>query len=252
MRQVRPTTVIAALLAALVFGAGSNAQAQTGADHSPWSVDFGIGFDNDLSGHVNSSAIGTLNGQTVVILANSYEEVYGTGLHLRGGVGYTIGDSGTELRATIAFQSLDADFVTPLGDIGASKLYAQYTDYQSLSLDVGARQYRDLNTHLRAYGEAAIGLGFIDKIDATLVAPTINLSGKANDLYDQTVAMSLSGNLGLLYQTSDRVGIFGQFGLRWMSGLAQVDDLVGTGLETINDKSSRWTMPFVAGVRFQF
>jgi hypothetical protein len=250
MRFVDRTLVIGAMLSAIVFGAGSTAQAQ--AEHSPWSVDFGIGFDNDLAGHINSSGVGTLNGQTVVILANTYEEVYGTGLHLRGGVGYNVHDTNTELRATVTFQSLDADFVTPLGDIGASKLYAQYTDYQSLALDFGARQYIDLNNRFRAYGEAAIGFGFIDKIDATLVAPTINLSGKANDLYDQTVATALSGNVGLLYKAGDRVGVFGQFGLRWMSGLAQVDDLVGTGLETINDKSSRWTIPFVVGVRYQF
>ena len=34
--------------------------------------------------------------------------------------------------------------------------------------------------------------------------------------------------------------------------MSEVDDFVGTGLETINDKSSRWTMPFLAGVRFGF
>jgi len=242
--------LVAAMLATIVFGAGSTAQAQ--ADHSPWSVDFGVGWDNDISGHINASGIGELNGQTVVVLANTYEKVYGTGLHLRGGVGYMVGDTNTELRATVTFQSLDADFVTPLGDIGASRLYAQYTDYQSLTLDFGARQYFDLNNRVRAYGDGALGFGFIDKIDALLVAPGVNLSGKANDLYDQTVAMSLSGNVGLLFKTGDRVGVFGQIGLRWMSGLAQVDDLVGTGLETINDKSARWTMPFVAGVRFQF
>jgi len=37
-----------------------------------------------------------------------------------------------------------------------------------------------------------------------------------------------------------------------VSGLAEVDDLVGTGLDTMNDKSSRWTVPFLAGVKFGF
>ena len=41
-------------------------------------------------------------------------------------------------------------------------------------------------------------------------------------------------------------------GLRYVSGLSEVDDLVGTGLDSINDKSSRWTLPFIAGVRVGF
>jgi hypothetical protein len=34
--------------------------------------------------------------------------------------------------------------------------------------------------------------------------------------------------------------------------MSEVDDLVGTGLDTINDDSARWTFPFVFGVQFRF
>jgi hypothetical protein len=34
--------------------------------------------------------------------------------------------------------------------------------------------------------------------------------------------------------------------------MSEVDGLEGTGLETINDKSARWTVPFVVGVRARF
>jgi hypothetical protein len=56
----------------------------------------------------------------------------------------------------------------------------------------------------------------------------------------------------MIFQGSGPVGYYGQLGLRYLSGLAEVDDLVGTGLEDINDKSSRWTLPFVAGIRVRF
>ena len=36
-------------------------------------------------------------------------------------------------------------------------------------------------------------------------------------------------------------------GFRYNSGLSQIDGLVGTGLEDINDKSARWTMPISIG-----
>lgn len=252
VRHVNVKYALASMVVAALVGTVSNASAQTQVTRSPWNIEFGVGFDNDISGNINGSGVGTINGQTVVITRNTYEEVYGTGLHLRGGVGYLIDGERTELRATVTFQSLDADFIVPIGDIGVSNLYAQYSDYQSLTLDVGARRYRDLATNVRVYGEGTVGLGFVDKIDAQLIAPGANLTRNADDFYDQTVALSFAANAGVLFETSNRVGVFAQLGLRWVSGLAEVDDLVGTGLDTINDKSSRWTLPFVTGVRFGF
>ena len=235
--------VIIGTLVAVSLAVGSSARAQSaGAPESRWSGEFAIGFDNSISGNINSSAIGEINKQTVVITKNTYEEVYGTGLNLRFGGGYML-DKANELRATFTFQSLDAD-LTPMGEVGASRLYGQYTDYQTFSLDVGFRRYGDLSPKVRAYGEAAIGLGFVDKTDVTLVAPGANLSGKANDFYDQTAALTLGVHGGLLITVRPKVGAFVQTGFRWVSGMAAVDDLAGTGLETINDKSGRWTLPF--------
>ena len=56
----------------------------------------------------------------------------------------------------------------------------------------------------------------------------------------------------MLFQAHDRIGVFGQVGLRWVSGMSEVDGLVGTGLESINDKNSRWTFSFVIGTRVRF
>ena len=91
MSRVNRFVSVVAVLAAGVFGASSTARAQR-SEGSPWSIDFAIGWDNDISGNINSSGIGTINNQAVVILKNSYEDVYGTGLHLRGGVGYMLGE----------------------------------------------------------------------------------------------------------------------------------------------------------------
>jgi hypothetical protein len=49
-----------------------------------------------------------------------------------------------------------------------------------------------------------------------------------------------------------KADVFTQIGLRYVTGMADVDQLAATGLETINDKSSRWAMPFVSGLRFRF
>jgi hypothetical protein len=250
--MVSPTgksTVIAAFVSVLL--AAPAAQAQSTSEQARWIVDVGVGWDNDLSGNINSSGIGQLDNQAVVVTANSYGDVYGTGLQLRFGGGYVLNDA-TEVIGNFIYQSLDADQLTPMGDIGVSNLYGQYTDYQTFALDVGLRRYMNVSSSIRVYGEGTVGVGFIDETDVTLVAPGANLVRDANDFYDQTAAMTLGGNVGLLYQTGGRLGFYGQFGLRWMSGMSEIDDLEGTGLDDINNSSSRWVIPFVTGVRIRF
>jgi hypothetical protein len=239
-----------AALTSMLWGGASAAYAQS-ATYSPWTFDVGIGWDNGISGNINSSATGTLNNQVVVVTSNTYEDVYGTGLHLRTGGAYALDDS-TEITGMFTFQSLDADQVTPMGDLGVSNLYAKYTDYQTFGFDVGLRRYANLSQKFRVYGEGLIGIGFVDKTDVTLTAPGANFSGQAADFYDQTAAFAAGASAGLLVQTGGRLGFYGQLGLRWMSGMAEVDDLEGTGLDDINNKSSRWTLPFVGGVRLRF
>jgi hypothetical protein len=239
-------------LAAAVLSLPSNARAQSSASATdyPWSVEFGLGWDNSISGNINSSGVGRINNQAVVITKNRYEDVYGTGLHLRFGGGYLL-DQISEVRVTFTLQSLDAD-LTPMGDIGAARLYGQYDDYQSFGVDVGFRRYADVSEGVRAYGEGTVGLGFVDETDLELVAPAFNVGGTATDFYDRTTAVSLGGSVGVLMQLSERVGLFSQIGLRWVSGMSAVDGLEGTGLETINDDSARWTLPFLVGVRARF
>ena len=242
-RFIRP------LALTLMLGLASTVHAQTA--ESKFSLDLAIGWDNSISGNINSSAIGSVNNQTVVVLTNQYEDVYGSGLHIRVGGGYKL-NSNTEARASLSFQSADADLAT-LGDYGASPLYAQYSDYKSTTLDVGLRRYGTFNnTNLRPYVEGLIGLGWIDDISADLVAPQANLRLDANNFYQSTTAFSWAVNAGLLMNINKQLGGFAQLGLRYTSGLAEVDNFVGSGLDTINDHSSRWTLPFLVGVRVGF
>lgn len=238
------------LLTAQILGFASAAYAQPYMPDKPWSVDFGIGWDNTISGNINSGGIGTLNNQAVVILKNSYADVYGTGLHLRFGGGFEFREN-SELRVTFTYQSLSAD-VTRLGDIGVANLYGQFDDYQSFGMDVGYRHYMPLTQKIRGYGEATLGLAFIDEIDVLLSAPQINFTGNATDFYDKTAAFTFGGNVGVMFPVAKQVDLFTQLGLRYVTGLSQVDNLIGTGLDNINDKSARWALPFSVGLSVKF
>ena len=41
-------------------------------------------------------------------------------------------------------------------------------------------------------------------------------------------------------------------GLRYQTGLSDLEGLAGTGLEPINDVGSRWSVPVLATVTFRF
>jgi len=235
-----------------MLAASSNVvRAQAAPEESKWNVEFGVGIDVGINGNVNSGAIGVLQGQAAALLPQPYGDVYGTGIQFRVGGGYTI-DRFSELRATLTFQSADADLVR-LGDVGPSSLYAQYSDYQSMALDVGYRRYAPLeNKVVRLYGEGTIGLGFIDAIDVRLAAPQSNLVLDNTDFYDQTAAFTWGINAGVLFRVAERWDVSAQIGLRHISGLSAVDQLAGTGLDTINNDSGRLTFPIGIGLRVRF
>jgi opacity protein-like surface antigen len=249
--DIRRGLICGSVITLALFAAVVDARAQPPADESPWVLDFGFGIDLGLNGNVNSGAIGRLQGQSTVILPNPYDDVYGTGLQFRFGGGYALSDV-SELRGVFTYQSADADLVR-LGDIGPSNLYAQYSDYKSLGLDLGYRRYVPVETrNLRVYGEATIGIAFVNSIDAEFAAPQSNIVFSTTDFYDDSGAFTWGINAGVLFRIAEQVDLNAQIGLRHVGGLSEIDQLVGTGLEDINNDSARLTFPVVVGVRFRF
>jgi hypothetical protein len=251
MQQLRFMMVCSTVVVGLLATAGiARAQAQAD-DESRWALDLGVGLDFSVNGNVNSGAIGTLNGLATAFLPNSYGDVYGTGIQLRIGGAYAL-NRVSEVRAVFSFQSADADLVR-LGDIGPSSLYTQYSDYQTVTLDAGYRRYMPLDRRdIRVYGEATIGVGFIDSINAELAAPQANVVFDATDFYDQTTAFTWGLGVGILFGIAEHLDLNAQVGLRHVSGLSEVDQFIGTGLEAINNDSGRLTFPVTVGIRYRF
>ena len=235
----------------LILAFSSWATSALAQDESRLSLDLGVGIDISVNGNVNSGAIGRLSGQTAAILPNPYGQVYGTGLHFLVGAGWALNDE-SELRGGFTFQTADANLVR-LGDLGPSSLYGQYSDYQTVSLDLGYRRYAGVpNARVRLYAEVTIGIALIDAIDVQLAAPQSNVILDNTDFYDQSSAFTWGIGGGVMFPIAERMDLNVRMGLRHVSGLAEVDQLVGTGLDEINNDSARLTFPIVVGIRFRF
>jgi len=235
------------LLMALAVAAPAAAQ----TDDSSWNVEGAIGWDIGLSGDFLAASIGTLEGQPTIINAQSFGDVFGNGIQLQFSAGYMV-DEINEVRAQFSFQSVGAD-VTPLGTIGSSDLVGTFDDYKAWTVEAAYRHYfAKRRERLRPYGGGTFGVAIISEIDGAFAAPQAGITRLASDFYDGTAALSLGFNGGVLYALTERLDLNGQLGLRYNSGLSKVDAFNGTGLEGINDKSSRWTMPISVGLRYNF
>ena len=247
MRRHRTARVLAVCVTICFWGvSAAHAQPAQPEPERRWNLEVAAGFDNSISGNINSGGIGTLNGELAAITPNAYEDVYGTGLHLRFGGGYLLTPL-SEVRVMFSFQSLDAD-LTEMGNLGGDDLFAQYDDYQAFAMDVGYRRYHRLAEAIHAYGEGNVGIGFVDATDVRLVVPETGLD-VSTDFFDQTTAFTLGFNVGVMVGVTERLGGFVQLGMRYTTGQGKVDEIFGTGLETINENTARWTIPFVVGVR---
>lgn len=240
---------IAAFVLCMPLFVTSEASAQT--SESRWNGEVSVGWDIGLSGDFLAAGIGTLNNVPVVFQSQSFDSVYGNGVVWQFGAGYML-DELNEVRAQYSYQKVGADAVN-LGTAGANGLVATFDDYHAHSIEAGGRHYfAPRSERMRPYAGALLGVSIISEIDGVLASPQAGLARYATDLYDGTAALTLGVNGGVLYAINDRFDVNGQIGFRYNSGLSKIDAFVGTGLEEVNDKSSRWTMPIMFGLRMKF
>ena len=240
------------IVTALLLAGPAQAQSAS-APPNPWSAEVSVGWDINLSGALLKSGIGTLDGRATVIEEQSFSDVFGTGVQWRFGAGYMY-DERQELRAALTIQNVSADAVE-LGTVDARPLFGTFDDYTSVAIDVGYRYHLDQafqNGRVRPYVGATIGLAFISEMDADLAVPELGIVINDANFYDGTTAFAFGVEGGALIGLNDRLDLNVNLGFRYTGGLSDIDPLVNSGLDDINDDSGRWTLPVMVGVRFKF
>jgi hypothetical protein len=237
-------------VAALWFALPVQAQPASAPEHR-WAVEGAVGWDVSISGNILSSGIGQLDGVAAVIEDSSYNDVFGTGVQWRFGVGYMLDDR-QEVRGAFTIQNVSADVVR-IGTLGGSELFATWDDYTSYAIDAGYRRYFDeVSRRVRPYAGGTLGIAFIGGMNADIAAPALNITRNDTNFYDTTSAFVFGVEGGVLVGLNERTDINVNLGFRYTGGLSDIDPLVGSGLEDINNDSGRWTLPIMAGVRVKF
>jgi hypothetical protein len=233
------------------FLTSSTATAQTAAD-TPWSVDVAIGWDNSVSGDFLSGAIGTLQGLPVALEKQTWDDVYGTGVLFSVGVGYAYRER-AELRGGFTYQSTGADDTLTAGTYRGGPLTMRFENYKAWGLDFGYRQYfAETAGRWRPYVGGTIGFGSVSDIGADVAQTAVNFTLDDVDFYGSNAAMTFGANGGVLYRLTGRVSLDARLGLRYVSGLSDVEGTAFTNLDDVNNGSSRWTLPLTVGAKVRF
>jgi len=225
------------------------------------------GPDNSFSGEIAQAGAGTYQGTPISFVDTSFDNVYGRIALFKLGLGYRLSPR-SEANFNFIFEDSSSEPVQ-IGTVGvlAAPMTAKFDDYKYWGIEAGQRFFF---SHVRftPYGGYTVGLLHHSQIGADFTAPEVStpsspgpvvtppiiqpaLNVTAGQFYDGSWAFTASGTGGVLVGFGP-VEVLGELALRFTGGLADVPPLAEVGLGSINDDSSRWSIPILFGVRFRF
>ena len=231
---------------ALALATAVPAAAQSEAPR--FSLTFDLGADLSLTGNVHEGGSGTVLGLATSVGARSYDDIYGKPFTWNLTFGARTGQN-TEIRARYFRTTADASQLQ-VGTVAGLALNAQFDDYAVNGMDAGVRQY--FGTRVQPYVGASVGFARVDAISGTFSVPAASVVLPDVAMYDDSTVLTFALQAGVVIPVTRNFGLQAGFDARWMGDLDPVDGLAGTGLEPINDKSRRWSMPITFGAVIRF
>ena len=241
------TIGLMATAAMLAVAAPAAAQSET----PRWSVSFDLGPDMALSGDVHGSGAGTVLGLPTQVGARSYGDIYGPGFQWSAALGYAVGREG-EVRGRFSWTALTAERIQ-VGTVAGLPLFGLFDDMTEMGADFGYRQYfTPADARVRPFAGGQVGFVMVDSVRAEFTVPDAGVTIPAVDFYDSSTVATFGFSGGVYIRVSPNFGVQGGVDLRWRDALTPKDGLAGTGLESINDDSSRWSLPIFFGATVRF
>jgi hypothetical protein len=240
----RSSSLGAVALAAVLWSTPAYAQ-----NDRPWSFSFDLGAQTAISGDAHGGASGQVLNLPTSVDARTYGDVYGQGFQWAAGLGYLVTPNG-EIRVLGSYTSNPSTNLQ-VGTVAGLPLFAKFDDYNAFGMDFGYRQYLGLGS-VKPFVGGSAGFTRVETINSTLTVPAANVTVSDVGFYESSTVPSFSLSGGVQVALTGNVAFQGGVDFRWHGALSQNEGLAGTGLESINDASSRWALPITAGITIRF
>jgi len=215
-----------------------------------WSLAFQGGTDLELGGDVHDGGSGTVLSLPTSVEARSFGDVYDPSFRGQLEIGYGISPA-SELFVRGTYYKMKSEKVQ-VGTVAGLALQADFADYKEWGGEVGYRRYFQPEKAFKPYLGVLAGVRFVSELPSTFSVPAAGVVLSDVPFYESSTVGVVGLDIGFSYDVSESLALGIETGPRYQTGLSDVEGLVGTGLEPINDVGSRWSMPIVASVRVRF
>lgn len=235
---------------ALALGATVTPVRAQGAAEHPWSFTFGAGTAPSVSGIYHEGGTGTVLGLATAVGERKWSDIYNSGFAMRAGLGYAVTPN-VEVTGSYFYTRQDPEELS-VGTVATLDLRSVFGDYRDWGLEGGVRWHMAPESKVSPFVGAAVGFRRVDAMPATFSVPAANVVLPDTPFYDSSTVATFGGDFGLRFAVAPRVQLGVEADLRWTGNLSDLEGLAGTGLENLNDSSSRWTLPIYGTLTIRF
>lgn len=238
--------MVAAAAACLLSPSSGRAQGM----ENTRSVTVSIGTGLALGGNVIAEDVGSINGTPTVFVEQSYGNHFSDALRVRviGNVGL---DYNKEAFATFAYNKTNAT-ERVVGSSGGYPLYTRFGNTSAFDIEGGLRYYLRPEGPTRTYVAGVAGVRFHEEVEATIRVLELGLTLTDLEYFESSTLFLVGADTGVSRDLSDTIAIGAEIGLRYQPKPSPASILAGTGLESINDTGSRWSLPVSAFLTWRF
>jgi hypothetical protein len=244
------TAAIGTLAAAIGLTMAAAPAAAQGTSATPWSVTVGAGTAPTLNGIYHEGGSGMVLGLATLVQEREWSDIYDPGFALRAGVGYAVTNQ-LEVTGSFVYSRQEAEELS-VGTVAGLDLLAKFDDYRDWGLEGGVRWHFAPDAPVSPFIGGAAGFRLVQEMPATFSVPAANVVFTDTEFYDESVAPTVGADFGVQFAVAPRLQLGVEGALRWTGHLAELEGLEGTGLENLNDTSSRWTLPVLGTLRVRF
>lgn len=235
----------AASALAIGVGAADVASAQTRAGGV--SVTVTGNWEPSVGGTMHEGGSGRVLSLATLVDEKKWTDTHKTtGILGSAGVGFGLNDM-MEVVGNVEFGRTKAERLQ-VGTVATLPLFGEFDDLKYWGLNGGVRVFLSSGA-ITPYVAGTVGFRRLSAIEGTFSVPAASVTLR-QPFFDESTVPTLGGDFGVLFGTM-RVKVGFQAGVHWTGGpTGSAASFAGTGLENLNDKGARLSLPVGAVVRF--